>query len=40
MVLLLRPTDDPERNDWSVLDDCAVVGHICEDLAAATPELR
>jgi len=43
MVLLLRPTglsDDPERKDWSVDDDGAVVGRICENLAVANPELR
>ena len=43
MVLLLRPTglpDDPERKDWSVIEDGAVVGRICEDLAVANPELR
>jgi hypothetical protein len=41
MVLLLRPTgpsDAPERKDWNVVDDGAVIGHICEDLAS--PELR
>ena len=41
MVLLLRPTglsDDPERKDWSVDDDGAVVGRICENLAVANPE--
>jgi hypothetical protein len=43
MVLLLRPiglSDDPERKDWSVVDDGSVVCRICEDLAVANPELR
>ena len=43
MVLLLRPTslsDDPDRKDWSVVDDGEVVGRIYEDLTIANPDLR
>jgi len=41
MALLLRRTglsDDSDPNDWSVINDGVVVGHICEDLAVADPE--